>query len=317
MRIYNQKNSISSDMRGMVVRMAITLGLGCQLCACVNGVNTHTQEQGKVVDRHTVVLSEPLYVETRMRLMEITQLTTSSAATVGSHAEFWAVKTQRNGINTPIAPVSHGVKIEGVSNGEAIAIVDGRRVPISANEQVNVEICSTASAGIICNTVASVSGRVLADGRGEIEAPAYGQLDYQVSSLIENESFKNPSHIAAAVTHMQRVVLEDNEARAQAAAQAPERARLARQREEEHRISAFKKPNVGSVQFCESVMLLSPGYPVNSATLFSCEQGKATLGELRAYGWEVTSMSRRPDTDSIGRRADDISIAMKKIRTGN
>lgn len=304
-------------MRDLVTQVAIAIGLGCSLGACVNGLDTQTHEQRNVVARHTVVLYEPLYVETRMRLLEITQLTTLPVASVNSRAEFWVVKTQRNGALTPIAPVSHGVKIDGVSNGEATAIVDGQRVSINVNEEVNVQICSTEGIDLTCNAVASVIGRVLANGGGEIESPVYGPLDYSVRNLIENKSFKDPSRIAAAVAHMQRVVLDDNQARAQAEAQAPERARLARQRQEENRITAFKKPSVGSVAFCESVMLLSPGYSVSSGTLFSCEQGKATLGELRAYGWEVTQMSRRPDTDSIGRRADDVSIAIKKIRKGS
>ena len=120
--------------------------------------------------------------------------------------------------------------------------------------------------------------------RGCNRNPTFGQPDYSVRHVIENDKFSDPPRITTATAHIQGIVQQDRQAVAQSDAKGKERALVANRLARAKHIDAFKSPSVGSVEFCESVMLLPPGYPVDSRTLFSCEKGKATLGGLRSYG---------------------------------
>lgn len=282
--------------------------LGSLLGGCVSGAQYAAQKDREVAAAHTVVLKQPLFVQSGTEVFKLTTVKTSSPVTAGPDAELWVVQIGNNQPDVPLGPLA-GVDYKfSEKKDSGLVFPDGRRIPVAFNN-LQVRLCSHG-ARVKCDWLESLEGQRLSDGKGPLPQVAPLRIVNEFQALILDNSFKDEAQVPAAMIKVQRFA---------AAAQAVnERSEVAKKRADEtheaNRVAAFKRASVGTSEFCESAMLIAPGHPVSSGTLFACERGKVSLGELRAFGWEVTSMSRRPYKDMIGREGDSVSIAVKKTR---
>lgn len=290
--------------------VALLCGSALVLQGCMSQKAYQAQQEERkqsLAEARNFPLASPLYGRTKIAgvpaVVEITNVVTVAAPRVGANAELWAVSYSEKGEPSPIAKWADMRQVHG--NVPDIR-ADGSQVTAP---RVGTMLCTGNVSDATCNVVGALKGRVVAKGDG---SAAQDGFTFRLGRGGNAETIRpiQQAEIAKA-TKDAKVAYE----RAQAqASQAKVNASQEQQRSEAARVNAWRNAAIGSVDFCQSASLVETGRPLGLGDTLHCNRGSTSIAELQNFGWEVTSTGRRPDTDFIGRSADDVSISVKKVR---
>ncbi|MDD1790157.1 hypothetical protein [Burkholderia gladioli] len=281
------------------------------MTGCMSGTAYDTQKKNQSAREHIVTLRKPFFFKSYFadvpKVYEIDQVRTANIATVRSAGELWVVQELPNKRLRPIAQATEVAKAYG---GRELHFKDGR--PSVTLDGLEVAVCSADPVSMTCDALTDMTwGRVAASGDGHPVDSKSGVLTFNLNMLTVSGyySLSQPEELDAASLDVRK---QYSEKVAHDKVEAG-RKRQEWERAEVRRVEVWRNAPIGTMDYCQSIMLKSVDAPVGSGDGFTCERGKIFVAELTKAGWEITSMSRQRDTDNIGREADSVSITVKKV----